>query len=195
MNFDKINIYLYNLYRKGDTMKRITNILFKIISIVLIVFLSSSYISKKEHKIYSVNKNRTVDLSTMALKTEEFIEDDIYSVKDTFTGDLTGYIYNCPLCNGTLGCKRSYDITDGKTTYPDKEYGEVRIVASSFNLPCGSIIRFNSSRISDEPTIAIVLDRGVLGNSIDLLSENYDYAIKLGRSVITYDVLRKGWGE
>jgi hypothetical protein len=131
----------------------------------------------------------------MALKLEEFKENDIYSVKDTFTGDLTGYIYNCPLCNGTLGCKRSYDITDGKTTYPDEVYGNVRIVASSSNLPCGSIVRFNTKRVSEEPVIAIVLDRGVRGNALDLLSPDYDYAVKLGRSVITYDVLRQGWGK
>ena len=90
---------------------------------------------------------------------------------------------------------RSYDITDGKTTYVDETYGEVRIVASSKNLPCGSIVRFNSVRISSEPVIAIVLDRGVVGNSLDLLSKDLNYALNLGRSVITYDVLREGWGE
>ena len=42
---------------------------------------------------------------------------------------------------------------------------------------------------------AIVLDRGVRGNALDLLSSDLDYALTLGRSVITYDVLREGWGE
>lgn len=163
--------------------------------IIFIVIVSTSYVYKIENKTYSDNTNKNVNLSTMALKVEEFKEHDIYSVKDTYTGDLTGYIFNCPLCNGTLGCKRSYDITDGKTTYPDEIYGEVRIVASSFNLPCGSIIRFNSKRISEEAVIAIVLDRGVRGNAIDLLSPDYDYAVKVGRSIITYDVLRIGWGK
>ena len=131
----------------------------------------------------------------MALKVEEFKIDDIYSVKDTFTGDLTAYGFDCPLCGGTLGCKPSYYIKDGTTTYPDETYGTVRIVASSKNLPCGSIIRFDSKRVSEEPTIAIVLDRGVLGNDIDLLVGHEANAYNIGRSIITYDVLRQGWGN
>ncbi len=176
-------------------MKRIILRTFQFSIIVLFVILSTSYINIIENKSYSDNTNKTVNLSTMALKVEEFKENDIYSVKDTYTGDLTGYVFNCPLCNGTLGCKRSYDITDGKTTYPDETYGNVRIVASSSNLPCGSIVRFTSKRISSEPIIAIVLDRGVRGNALDLLSETRDYAYFVGRSTITYDVLRVGYGK
>ena len=176
-------------------MKRVLNVFIKTSIIILFVMLSTSYVHIIETKTYSDNVNKSINLSTMAMKLDEFIENDIYSAKDTFTGDLTGYVFNCPLCNGTLGCLRSYDITDGKTTYPDEIYGNVRIVASSSNLPCGSIVRFNNERISTEPVIAIVLDRGVVGNSLDLLSKDIDYALTLGRSVITYDVLREGWGE
>ena len=176
-------------------MKRVFNITIKSLVIILFVMLSTSYVHIIETKSYSDNTNKNVNLSTMAMKVEELIENDIYSAKDTFTGDLTGYVFNCPLCNGTLGCKRSYDITDGKTTYPDEVYGEVRIVASSKNLPCGSIVRFNVNRLSSEPILAIVLDRGVLGNALDLLSKDIEYALNLGRVVITYDVLRVGWGE
>ena len=67
-------------------------------------------------------------------------------------------------------------------------------VASSNNLPCGSIIRFNNKRISPETIIAVVLDRGVGGSNIDLLAPSEEYALKyIGRSSITYDVLRIGW--
>ena len=176
-------------------MKRFLGFSVKSLLIILFVILSTSYIHIVETKTYSDNVNKSINLSTMAMKLDEFKENDIYSAKDTYTGDLTGYVFNCPLCNGTLGCMRSYDITDGKTTYPDETYGNVRIVASSKNLPCGSIIRFNSNRVSEEPVLAIVLDRGVLGNALDLLSKDIDYALTLGRSVITYDVLREGWGE
>lgn len=175
-------------------MKRVLNYLIRTIFIILFVIISFSYNCFKETKIHSINKDRTIDLTVMALKVDEFIQNDIYAIKDNYTGDLTAYVFNCPLCNGTLGCKRDYDITDGKTTYLDEVYGEVRIVASSFNLPCGSIIRFENTRISEEPIIAIVLDRGVLGTSIDLLAENNEAAYKIGRSTINYDVLRRGWG-
>ena len=115
---------------------------------------------------------------------------------NTLSGDLTGYAADCALCNGTLGCKYSYDITDGKDYYDDPVYGRVKIVASSTNLPCGSIVRIYSTRISEEPTIAIVLDRGVRGNALDLLSPTLEYAYgNIGRSTITYDVLRFGYGN
>ena len=43
---------------------------------------------------------------------------------------------------------------------------------------------------------AIVLDRGVLGTDIDLLSPSEDYARQyVGRHKITYDVLRNGWSR
>lgn len=176
-------------------MKRLCSRIIRSIVIILFVMLATSYVHIIENKTYSDNINKTVNLSTMALKVNEFKSNDIYSVKDTYTGDLTGYVYNCPLCNGTLGCLRSYDIRDGKTTYPDLTYGNVRIVASSSNLPCGSIVKFNSNRVSEKPVYAIVLDRGVRGNALDLLSSDLNYALTLGRSVITYDVLREGWGE
>ena len=130
-------------------IKGITTLLKSLIIIVLIVAVSS-YVHIIENKSYSDNINKAINLSTMALKADEFKENDIYSAKDTFTGHLTGYVYNCPLCSGQLACMWKYDITDGKTTYDDETYGTVRIVASSKNLPCGTIVRFNSKRISSE---------------------------------------------
>lgn len=163
------------------------------IVIMLIVFINSST-TVFESTVSNENENKTVNLSTMALKVIENESNNLYSAKDTYTGDLTGYVFNCPLCNGTLACKSSYNIKDGTVTYPDSDYGTVKIVASSKNLSCGTIIRFDSERISEDPVIAIVLDRGVLGNDIDFLSPNLDYALNsVGRSSITYDVLRNGW--
>ena len=176
-------------------MKRKISTSIKLFILILFVVISTSYVHIIETKSYVDNTNKNVNLSTMALKVEEFRINDIYSVKDTFTGDLTGYGFDCPLCGGTLGCKPSYNIKDGTTTYPDEVYGVVRIVASSKNLPCGSIIKFESKRVSNDPVLAIVLDRGVLGNDIDLLVGQEVNAYVIGRSIITYDVLRVGWGN
>jgi hypothetical protein len=175
-------------------MKRhFKNIIYLAFLFVLVIGLESSS-SVKNTKIENNKINRTINLTTMAMRIEEEEENRLYSAKDSYTGDLTGYAFNCPLCNGTLGCMRSYNIKDGTITYPDPTYGTVRIVASSFNLPCGTIIRFNSYRVSAEPVLAIVLDRGVLGNDIDLLTPSEEYASKyIGRSSIYYEVLRKGW--
>ena len=137
-------------------------------SIVIFMFIVAK--SSSDIKIATVennNVNKTVNLTTMAMKIIE-VEDTIkYTPVATYTGDLTGYAYNCPLCNGTLGCMPKYNIKDGTTTYKDYEYGEVKIVASSKNIACGSIIRFKSDRVGEGEQFAIVLDRGVGGYALD----------------------------
>ena len=164
-------------------------------SIIIFVLVVAKFDSNiKTATVENDNVNKTVNLTTMAMKIIE-VEDTIkYTAIATYTGDLTGYAYNCPLCNGTLGCMPKYNIKDGTTTYNDYEYGEVKIVASSKNIPCGSIVRFTSSRVGEGEQFAIVLDRGVGGYALDLLTPSEEYASKyIGRSKITYDVLRSGW--
>lgn len=176
-----------NLFR---SILRIVQVM---ILVILVVVVDSSN-TKVETKILNDNYNRSIDLSTMALKLKEDIANDLYSTKDTYTGDLTGYTADCPLCTGRLACLPNYDVLSGVDTYQDLSYGNVRIVATSSNLSCGTIIRFNKTSISSEPVLAIVLDRGVLGNDIDLLTSDINYAYSsIGRSTITYDVLRNGW--
>ncbi len=175
-------------------MKKITGFIKLLIIIVIAIIIKSSSLVLEDVKVENENVNKVVNLSTMALKAEEFEDNDLYRSIDTFSGDLTGYTFDCPLCGGTLACKRDYNIRDGKDYYDDEQYKRVKIVASSSNLPCGSIVRFNLPNISDEPVIAIVLDRGVRGNNLDLLSPDEQYArTYVGRKSITYDVLRKGW--
>lgn len=164
----------------------------KIMAILLMVtMLTKVSITKENQLATNVNLNKTLDLHAMAVKINEIQMNDLYYVLDTYVGDLTAYLADCPLCGGTLGCT-GQNVLDGTTTYNDSVYGNVRIVASSSNLPCGSIIQFNNS-LSGEKQTAIVLDRGVTGNSIDLLVNNSDEAYQIGRRQITYDILRFGW--
>ena len=140
------------------------------------------------------NLDFTLDLNAMAMKLENDIKNDIYSAKDTYTGYLTGYGADCPLCSGHLACMSNLDVLSGDVTYEDKTYGKVNIVASSKALPCGTIIRINEHKLHSEPMYAIVLDRGVSKYNLDLLTVSEAYAYKnVGRSVVSYDVLRKGW--
>lgn len=140
------------------------------------------------------NLSLTLDLNAMAMKLENDIKNDLYSVKDTYTGYLTGYGADCPLCSGRLACMSNLDVLNGNVMYEDRTYGEVNIVASSKALPCGTIIRINEHKLYDEPMYAIVLDRGVSKYNLDLLTVSEDYASKnVGRSVVSYDILRKGW--
>ena len=167
--------------------------IFKIIIIVTVVFVVGSYGNNGNNQIHNSDITKTVDIDKMLLKAAELQYDDLYGAKESYTGDLTSYVYNCPACTGELYCNWRYDLSHGVTTYVDKTYGEVAIVASSNNLPCGSIIRFESKRISNDPVLAIVLDRGVRGYAIDFLTDTETHANYIGRSKITYDVLRVGY--
>ena len=170
--------------------------IFKVIKIMILITASFAIGMYNNSNAFMINNNdisKTVDLDKMNLKANELQYDDLYGAKETYTGSLTSYVYNCPACTGELYCNWRYDLSNGVTTYVDKTYGEVAIVASSKNLPCGSIIRFESKRISDEPIYAIVLDRGVLGTAIDFLTDTEKHANYIGRSTITYDVVRIGY--
>jgi len=176
---------------------KITRKIPKILRVFLIVsfvfFLGNSSV-KTGNVIVNENLHKTLDLTSMAEKVQDNINNNVFESFKTYTGELTAYVFNCPLCGGTLACRPNYNIRDGTTTFDDEMYGTVNIVASSRNLPCGSIVRFNSSRISEEPIFAIVLDRGVLGTDIDILAPTVEYAFRtVGRSKVTYDVLRIGW--
>ena len=174
-------------------LKRNICLTVQLILLVLFVFVANVSTTKEMATVSNNASNRVINLSTMALKLEEDLKNDLYSAKDTFTGDITGYGANCPMCSGHLACS-SYYVKDGTTTYPDLEYGTVRIVASSSNLPCGSIVRFELPSIPNDPIIAIVLDRGVLGNDLDLLMANESDASRyVGRKTKSYDVLRIGF--
>ncbi len=173
---------------------KVVNFFVRLFIIIGVLIFAKSTAEDRFSSVENQNENKTINLDTMAMKVLEVEEALKFQTLDTFTGDLTGYAYNCPLCNGTLACLPKYNIKDGTNTYNDYDYGLVYIVASSKNLPCGSIVSFYSNKISDDRTLAIVLDRGVKGNALDLLAPSEDYATKyIGRSSITYDVLRYGW--
>jgi len=177
-------------------MKLISHLSRLIKSLIIFTFVISlvGASNGSQYKVKNSNLNLSTDLSLMALKVEENIQNDIYSAKESYVGDLTGYGADCPLCGGTLACKPSLDVLHGNVSYNDDVYGNVRIVASSLRLPCGTIVRFNAEKISSEPVIAIVLDRGVTGTALDLLVPSNNEAFSsVGRIKINYDVLRKGW--
>lgn len=173
---------------------KVVNYFVRMFLLIFVLIIAKSSTDIRNVAVENNNTNKTINLTTMAMKVEENEEIQKFTAIATYTGDLTGYAYNCPLCGGKLGCLPSYNIMDGTTKYTDLKYGEVNIVASSSNLPCGSIVSFYSNRVSEERVVAIVLDRGVRGNSLDLLTPSEEYASKyIGRSQITYDVLRRGW--
>lgn len=172
--------------KKIKTIYRISCVI-TLIGIIL-CFQNSSITNVS--KASNTNLNKNVNLNAMAKVIENFRYEDLSQALDTYYGTLTGYVANCPLCTGYLGCT-GQNVLDGTTTYNDVQYGTVNIVASSRSLPCGSIVRFNTG---GNTITAIVLDRGVTGTSLDLLVDSVDTAIKnVGSKKINYDILRFGW--
>jgi hypothetical protein len=175
-----------------------------IMTIEIIIILIVIFLIKKEDanlvsnfSIASLNTNleKSVDVSIIRETQNELFSKETYNPLYTFTGELTGYGGDCPLCSGRVGCPPRINVLKEGIYYKDKTYGTVRIVASSKNYPCGTILRFNVKKLSADPIIAIVLDRGVSGNVIDLLTESEDYASKyVGRvKNLQFEVLREGW--
>lgn len=178
--------------------------IFKVFVVFSLVLIISSNKSEMKHiKTENFNFNVNLGMTANAKKDEEKKPEPVVeqppkvntSEYVKYTGDLTGYAADCPACNGTLACKPKYNVyKNNVVTYNDKTYGKVRIVASSQNLACGSIIKFNLKSISKDPIYAIVLDRGVLGRDIDLLMPTEKDASKIvGRRKTTYEVIRTGW--
>ncbi len=167
-----------------------------IVLIALIFTLSKGTSSVSTLSIASnYEADKGVDLEVIRKSQKELYSQGVFNPIYTFTGELTGYAGDCPLCSGYLACPPRTNVLKSGIYFTDKTYGKLRIVASSSNYPCGTILRFKVKKLQDEPITAIVLDRGVPGNVIDLLVENEDYAIKhVGRvRNLDFEVLREGW--
>jgi hypothetical protein len=168
-------------------------------TIIILIVLSLSSKSSVSILSYSValntNLDKVLDSTVIESKQKELFDEESYNTMYTFAGDLTGYAGDCPLCSGYLACPPRTNVLKEGIYYKDKTYGTLRIAASSKKYPCGTIIRFNVNKLSSEPIIAIILDRGVGGNDIDLLTESQDFATKsVGRvRNLNFEVLREGW--
>ncbi len=176
-------------------LKNIINKGLKIIIVLLLIVSFTKGIKSTDKRLMleSYSFSDSIGIDAIASKAQEEKPKPKPVVSNHLVGDLTGYSADCPMCNGTLACARNYNVyKNNVVTYYDNTYGSVRIVASSKNLPCGSIVRINSSRVPG--SLAIVLDRGVLGNDLDLLVQSEQFAIQyVGRSRVSYEVLRRGW--
>ena len=170
----------------------------EVIIIIPLIFMltKTSDISTSMSSVYNDNINKGVDKVTIQVSQYQLYLDGIYYPKYSFVGDLTGYAGDCALCTGYLACPPRTNVLKEGIYFKDKTYGTLRIAASSRKYPCGTIIEFDVGKLSDEPIVAIILDRGVGGNDIDLLTENQDIAIKeVGRvRNLEFSVLREGWG-
>ncbi len=177
-------------------------LIFKIFSLFFMSFLlcktdaiEKKYISIENNNIAKYIEEENIDAKQVEMFKDEYDTISLYIADYTFVGELTGYVADCPLCSGYLACPPRTNALESGIYFEDNDYGTVRIVASSSNYSCGTILRFQTDKIQSEPIIAIVLDRGVYGNNIDLLTDSEDFAINnIGRiKNLNFEVLRTGW--
>ncbi len=167
-----------------------------ILLVVFVFFIGTSSLNKVTiSTIRNENLDKALSYDVITTHQEELYKQGLYEPVSSFTGELTGYAGDCPLCSGVVACKPRINVLEEGIFFDDTEYGTIRMVASSKKYPCGTIIRFNNSRVSSEPIVAVVMDRGVGGNNIDLLMENETEArYNVGRvRNLEFDILRLGW--
>ncbi len=179
-------------FRKKDFFGFIKFIL---IVFVVVIFNKETRETVNFNVTTNENNNKYTEVAVIENIQKEIEETESYTPISTFFGELTGYSGNCKKCSGILACKPRTNVLEDGIYFEDDDYGSVRIVASSKKYPCGTIISFEKSSISEEPIVAVVMDRGVSGDVIDLLVESNDYARKkVGRvRNIEFQVLRYGW--
>ena len=159
-------------------MKKVFKLIKLFIILISIVCITKVNVEKDNGIVFNDNNNKVLDLTAMAVKIEEIRLKDLYYPLDTYVGYLTGYVADCPLCGGTLGCTGQDVLTNRVTSYNDEQYGIVDIMASSLSLQCGSIVSYE---LDGKKRTAIVLDRGVVGTNLDLLVDNVDKAYNIGK--------------
>lgn len=171
----------------------------------------NNQINKKEEKETTEDKKEEVKEEIKEEIKEEKIEISVkgnYSPNlevlntiepiATYNGKITGYGPDCYGCSGITAS--GMNVLNGNIYYNDKTFGNIRIVAGDKSIPFGSIIKITGISISNDPILAIVLDRGgMIGfqegkhSYFDLLYETEKAASSFGRQDATFELLRSGY--
>ncbi|MGL4372464.1 MAG: G5 domain-containing protein, partial [Turicibacter sp.] len=143
-----------------------------------------------EHVIEKVYKNgEQVDEYEVETKV---IDEGVARTVAVGTGPLASFVanmtaYNVASAGGSKVACKPYPDVSASIYWDDNDYGQVRVVAASKDLPCGTIVDM------DGIGKAIVLDRGsaITGDDLDLLVNTNPW--DFGRKYKTTKVLRWGW--
>ena len=194
-------------------MKNITARALKFISFIVVIVcaLSSVFITPNFensssviniNSMYSLVPYRDPLINEISLAGE-------YPILDTFIGTVTAYGPDCVGCIGiTSSGYKVAEKVNGEyktitTTYVDKEFGELRILAAAnTKFPIGTVMRMSGGNI-DGYIMGIVLDTGIAMRQawsrgeilIDLMfeTEHSDEVYIFGRRRnVTMEILRYG---
>ncbi len=178
-------------------MKNKVPLWFKVTYVLAVIIIFNFFLQKGVEDEVIANAN-TVEMRKEAYNSVPRNLADAHAI-DTFMGELTGYGWDCTGCNGTVnGGPNSarQDVRNGNIYYNDDTFGKIRIVAADEKFPFGTVVRVIAPKISDNPIVAIVLDRGsaIKGHRFDLLYENEAATKVVGlQKNVKYEILRYGW--
>lgn len=144
----------------------------------------------KEHE--SIIEEQVQEVSVPVEEPQQKVE--VYQAPEkessnTLTYKITHYGPDCSGCSGTTAS--GYNVSN-TIYYNDATYGQVRVVATSREIPLYSIIKLYNYKLGGDIT-AIVLDRGVGSGIIDLLVESEAQASQFGiQRGVQIEILRSG---
>ena len=182
-----------------------------IFTVVMICAISSTFITpnfETSSSVLNVNSIYSLVPYRDTLVNEISLADE-YPILDTFVGTVTAYGPDCVGCIGiTASGYKVAEKVNGEyktitTTYVDKEFGELRIIAAAnTKFPIGTIMRMSGANIDGYIT-GIVLDTGSAMRQawskgeilIDLMfeTEHSDEVYIFGRRRnVTMEILRYG---
>ena len=165
---------------------------YKIILLILAIAMPIRNTMSEDKTLNSVLAFNYSD--TLVLNDNQTKASDKLMVIRSFSGPMTAYGPDCYGCSGITAS--GYNVVN-RTTYYDKEYGNLHILAADKTIPFGTIIRI--SVLKKEKTItAIVLDRGSAisfskKSYFDLLYKSEKDTSDFGCQYVNFDILRIGF--
>ncbi len=210
--FTSYNIQNAEIINKNDHTNKSLSIKHIVVDYETII-KNNSKLPWNEKRTLVKGKNGLVYIDDHT-KKQEVIHEVIHEVIEVgtgrvgrYNGRLTAYGADCKGCSGTVACltqnRKAHNLIKNGTTYTDKEYGEVRILAATHDVfPCGTIVEV--TRNNTDPFIGVVLDTGIAmrrawknDNKIimDLAfeTESDPEVFKTTSNNVKYNVLRWGW--
>lgn len=181
------------------------------LSVVLLFIICSILVVSRNFNIkstltFDISKNRSmkgIHLVSKYVPSESKIKpvknmDEIlmYALKYpvTFNNIMDGYGTDQMSSPAVTACPPKLNVSKSVFKYKDTEYGNVRILATNDQIPCGTMIKI-SNIPGHQEFYAIVLDRdnSIKDTKFKLLFATEKEAINFGKLNVTYTIVRWGW--
>lgn len=157
------------------------------INILGLINKKSEPIEIKTNEQLIIKTTEEMSTTTKTTKVRTTSKKTAKSPVKSGTYKLTHYGADCKGCSGITAS--GYNVKN-TMFYNDKQYGKLRICATSRQFRMYTILKLKNYKLGEVD--CIVLDRGVGNGVIDLLVSSEKAASKLGIQKIDIEVIRNG---